>query len=678
MATARMKGETDMAKWNFPVFGHGADYNPDQWRHIPGTLDEDIRLMKLSHCNIMSVGIFSWAALEPEEGQYDFGWLKEVLDKLHANGVSVLLATPSGARPAWMSQKYPEVLRVRPDGGRNLHGERHNHCYTSPVYRDFVKKMNTALAEAFGHHPAVVGWHVSNEYGGECHCELCQAEFRKFLQNKYGTLETLNQAWWTGFWAKTYTDWSQLHSPTPIGETCIHGLTLDWKRFVTHQTVDFMRAEVAPLKEITPELPVTANMMHTYDGLDYYRFRDVIDFASFDCYPRWGVEADDVLEAERAAFNYDIMRSLKDGPWVLMESTPSQVNWQNICMLKRPGVHLQASMQAVAHGADSIQYFQWRKSRGSTEKFHGAVVDHVGNEHTRTFREVTEVGEWLQKLQPVLGADVPKQVALIYDMDNLWAQENAQGPRKDKRYAEVVVEHYGALKRNGLTVDVIDETMDFAPYRMIVAPQMYLVKPGVAERLKEFVRAGGVLVSTYYTGYVDENDLVKLGGWPGDMMDLFGIWAEEIEALPEGRGNAIIAGEKRYECGFMCEIVHAKGAQVVGTYESDFYGGMPALTKNAYGSGEAWHIASRVGVEALTELYGGIAREKGIAPVLENLPYGVHADVRENENGRFLFVQNYAAAPKTVCLPKAVNVITGEAVGGETEIPVHGILIAKI
>lgn len=667
-----------MAKWNFPVFGHGADYNPDQWRHIPGTLDEDIRLMQKSHCNIMSVGIFSWAALEPEEGEYDFDWLQEVLDKLHAGGVSVLLATPSGARPGWMSAKYPEVLRVRPEGGRNLHGARHNHCYTSPVYRGFVRKMNTALAERFGRHPAVVGWHISNEYGGECHCELCQAEFRKFLKNKYGTLEKLNQAWWTGFWAKNYTDWEQLHSPTPIGEECIHGLSLDWNRFVTHQTVDFMAAEIAPLRKLTPELPVTTNMMHNYDGLDYYRFREVIDFASFDCYPVWGQRSDDLLEAERAGFNYDIMRALKDGPWVLMESAPSQVNWHDICMLKRPGVHLQASMQAVAHGADSVQYFQWRKSRGSCEKLHGAVVDHVGHENTRTFREVTEVGEWLEKLQPVLGADTPKQAALIYDVDNGWAQKNAQGPRRDKQYYDVLTEHYGALKWAGLSVDVIDETMDFDGYRLIVAPQMYLVKPGVADRLKKFVRDGGVVVSTYYTGWVDENDLCALGGWPGDMMDLFGIWAEEIEALPDSMKNAICVGDEKHVCGFMCEVVHAQGAEVIGTYESDFYAGLPALTKNVYGKGEAWHIASRMDREALAKLYKGIVRENGIEPVLAELPYGVHADLRVNGNGKFLFVQNYAAEPKSVCLPRGVNVISGGRVGGKTELPVHGILIAKV
>ena len=241
-----------MAKWNFPVFGHGADYTPDQWRHIPGTLEADIRLMQLSRCNIMSVGIFSWAALEPEEGKYDFDWLQEGLDKLHAGGISVLLATPSGARPGWLSAKYPEVLRVRPDGGRNLHGERHNHCYTSPVYREFVRKMNTALAERFANHPAVAGWHISNEYGGECHCELCQQAFREWLQKKYGTIEALNKAWNTSFWAHVYTDWDQIESPAPHGEQTLCALRLDWKRFVSHLTIAYMKWERDCVREIVP------------------------------------------------------------------------------------------------------------------------------------------------------------------------------------------------------------------------------------------------------------------------------------------------------------------------------------------------------------------------------------------------------------------------------------------
>ena len=290
--------------------------------------------MKLAHCNLMSVGIFSWAALEPREGEYDFDWLERVLDTLYANGIHVFLATPSGARPAWMSQKYPEVLRVSDQGIRNLHGERHNHCFTSPVYRAFVHKINAALAERFGKHPAVVGWHVSNEYSGECHCELCQEAFRRWLMKKYGTLNALNQAYWTGFWAKTYTDWSQLHSPSARGEGSIHGLYLDWMRFVTDQTIDFMRHEVEAVRAFS-DLPVTTNLMGSFYGLDSFRFARVLDFASYDSYPSWG-ETSDYSIALGAGFQYDITRSILNKPWILMESTPSMVNWKEICQPKRP------------------------------------------------------------------------------------------------------------------------------------------------------------------------------------------------------------------------------------------------------------------------------------------------------------------------------------------------------
>ena len=262
---------------------HGGDYNPDQWIETPGIWDEDMRLMKLSGCNAMSVGIFAWSALEPEEGRYGFGWLDTIMDKLAQNGVYAILATPSGARPAWMSQKYPEVLRVSPARTRNLHGQRHNHCYTSPVYRQKTEAINRMLASRYKDHPALIAWHISNEYGGECHCELCREAFRNWLKKKYdNSLDNLNRAWWTGFWSHRYTDWSQLEPPSPIGETSVHGLNLDWKRFVTYQTIDFFKNEIKPLRELTPDIPVTTNFMGTYTGLDYWKFALEVDIVSWD------------------------------------------------------------------------------------------------------------------------------------------------------------------------------------------------------------------------------------------------------------------------------------------------------------------------------------------------------------------------------------------------------------
>lgn len=665
-----------MPELKLPFFGHGGDYNPDQWRHIPGTLDEDIRLMKLAGCNLMSVGIFSWAALEPEEGRYDFDWLQEVLDRFAENDIHAFLATPSGARPAWMSAKYPEVLRVRPDGGRNLHGERHNHCFTSPVYREFVRKINAALAERFGRHPAVVGWHVSNEYGDECHCELCQAAFRDFLKETYGSLDNLNRAWWTGFWSKTYTDWSQLHSPTPVGETSIHGLNLSWKRFVTHQTVDFMKAEIAPLRQFAPHLPVTTNLMTSYDGLDYYRFADALDFASFDSYPRWG--RDDESEALTAAFNFDIMRCILKKPFALMESTPSQVNWQEICKLKKPGMHLLSSLQAVAHGADTVQYFQWRKSRGSAEKFHGAVVDHAGHEHTRTFRDVSEVGDVLKRLTGVLGASTKADVALIYDLDNRWALADCQGPRRDMRYMDTVMEHYRALVRQGINVDVIDQLSDFDGYRLVVAPMLYLIKPGVAERLETFVQNGGILAVTCRSGCVDQDDLCFLGGFPGPLRKLTGIWAEETDALYDDEQNGVqMTDGSRFSCGRLCDLIHAETARVLGVYTDDFYAGMPAVTVNDFGSGRAYYIAACPEQSFLDGFYRDRLSEAGVQPLTGPLPNGVQAASREGEHGRYLFVMNFSNHPAQVTLPAGTDALTGESAGPEIALPVNGVRIIR-
>jgi len=662
-----------MAELKLPFFGHGADYNPDQWLDRPDILQEDIRLMKLAGCNLMSVGIFAWSALEPEEGHFTFDWLEDVLDRLHGAGIYAFLATPSGARPAWMSQRYPEVLRMRPDGLRNLHGGRHNHCFTSPVYRAFVRRINAALAERFGHHPAVVGWHVSNEYS-ECHCALCQQAFREFLKARYGTLDALNRAWWTGFWSKTFTDWDQLHSPSAIGEESIHGLNLAWKRFVTHQTVDFIKAEIAPLRRLTPGLPVTTNLMEMFGGLNYFELAEVLDFASFDCYPRWG-RADDGQTALDAAFNYDWMRSLKQRPFALMESTPSQVNWHEVCKLKKPGMHALSSLQAVAHGADTVQYFQWRKSRGAAEKFHGAVVGHAGHEHTRTFRDVQSVGELLPKLKSVLGTMPDARAALIFDAENRWALEDCQGPRRDMRHDATVLAHYRALKRRGIDLDVIDETCDFSRYSLIAAPMLYMLRPGAAERLAGFVRGGGTLVCTCPTGRVDRDDLCFLGGFPGPLREVLGIWAEETDALYDDERNGLQTVDGRvYTCHTLCDLIHAESAEVIAAYTDDFYAGMPCVTVNRCGAGLAYYIATCPDDEYLADFYRAIVKAAGIAAVAEDLPAGVQAARR----GDVAFILNFSGADAAVALPEGTDVLTGARTGGKTTLPANGYRIVEL
>ena len=667
---------------NFPHMLHGGDYNPDQWQNYSEIINEDMRLIPLAHCNAMSINIFSWTTLEPKEGVYNFSWLDDIMNRLDKHGIKAVLATPSGARPAWMSQAHPEVLRVNADRTRNLHGMRHNHCYTSPYYRMKVQEMNRRLAEHYGKHPALILWHISNEYGGECHCELCQEAFRNWLKEKYhNDLDALNAVYWTQFWSHTYTDWSQIESPSPLGETAVHGLTLDWKRFVTDQTISFIENEIAPLKETSPDIPVTTNLMGTYDGLNYFRVKNVIDIVSWDNYPDWHV-GNDVALAKRIAFMHDLNRSLKDKPFLMMESTPSMVNWKEINKLKRPGMHMLSSMQAIAHGADSVQYFQWRKSRGSVEKLHGAVVDHCGHEHTRVFRDVAEVGKMLEKLDDIVGSCTPVETAVVFDWENRWAIYDLQGMGKHtKKPEETCVAHYGTFWDKGINVDIIDSQCDFSKYRLVVAPMLYMLRPGVEKKIEAYVKNGGVIVCTYCTGWVDENDLCYLGGFPGGILkEVFGIWAEELDTLaPEDRNLVTMINGKSYQAMDYCELIHARGAEILGTYQQDFYAGMPAVTCNQYGRGRAYYIAFRDNGTFLQDFYRNIIECLKLSRAVEaELPAGVTAHTREDATNEYLFLENYNTVSAEVPLVDVyTDMCTDELVSNVKKLLPYGCAILK-
>lgn len=672
-----------------PHMLHGADYNPDQWQQYPEVLAEDIRLMKLAKCNVMSVGIFAWVALEPEEGKFTFDWLDRILDTFAEHGIYAFLATPSGARPAWMSEQYPEVLRVGANRVRNLHGMRHNHCYSSPVYRDKVTIINNKLAERYAYHPAVIGWHISNEFGGDCHCSYCQDEFRAWLQRKYINLDALNHAWWSTFWSHTITEWSQIESPAPHGENYVHAMNLDWKRFVTDQTVDFYKHEIAPLRAANPEQPITTNLMGTYDGLNYWKFKDVLDVISWDAYPTWHDTDDDSELAMSISFIHDINRSLKDGkPFMLMESTPSLTNWQPVSKLKNPGMHLLSSLQAVAHGSDTVQYFQWRKSRGSSEKLHGAVVDHVGHEHTRVFKEVAEVGESLEKLTEIVGTSVSPEVAIIFDWENRWAMNDAQGPRNmGLKYEENIKNHYRPFWEQGISVDIIDMDCDFSKYKLLIAPMLYMVRPGVGERIERFVENGGTFVATYWSGIVDENDLCFLGGFPGPLRRTLGIWSEEIDALHDHNtvdigiadGNELGLTEA-YEAHELCDLIHLEGAEALAYYESHFYKGRPALTVNHLGKGRAYYVASRNKEPFYTEFIGKVIAQSEIARVINTeLPHGVTAQLRTDGQFDYVFIMNFAEKQQAIKLDAGIytDMITGQTMDIQLTLMPYGIKILK-
>lgn len=666
-----------------PHLWHGGDYNPDQWLNRPDILDRDVALMKRARVNVVSLGIFAWSALEPEEGHYTFDWLDAVMDRLYENGIYTVLATPSGAKPAWMAYAYPESRRVLLDGQREPYRGRHNHCFTSPIYRAKVEAINTRLAQRYADHPGLVLWHVSNEYSGACHCPLCLSAFQDWLKARYGTLDVLNQKWWTSFWSHTYTAWDQIVPP----DDAIHGLQLNWLRWVTHQTINFMQHEMAPLRRYAPSIPVTTNLMGLFRTMDYHRFAEVCDVMSWDAYPFYHARAEDLQVAVETSFTHELFRSFKQGkPFLLMESAPSATNWMPSAKLKRPGVHALTSFQAVAHGSDSVQYFQWRAGLGGSEKFHGAVVTHDGTANTRVFNDVRDLGEKLAELDELVGSTVTPEVAFIYDWENRWAIDGACGPRREQRnYVETCLDHYTPFWRRGIPVDVVSMDADVSRYKLVVAPMLYMVRPGVGERLTQFVEQGGILVMTYWSGIVDEDDRCFEGGRPGPLRRVLGIWSEELDVLYDDERVSVEAralGDASYTAKIFCDLIHTEGAEALGTYTGEFYAGRPAVTAHAFGAGKAYYQAFRGDEVFLDAFYRHVLKElNGSAwlPIDERFPPGVTVQQRSNGTETYCFLMNFDTEAHKISLPGVTlrNAFGGEALPKVIRLAPHQVIVAK-
>lgn len=642
----------------YPQLWHGGDYNAEQWPREVWT--EDMRLMQVARFAVSSIGIFSWAQLEPSEGSFDFEWLDELIGLLTENDRWFLLATPSASPPAWLSKKYPETLRTGADRVRMRHGNRVNYNLGSPIYREKVALINRMLAERYGSHPRLLGWHLSNEYGGADYGLESEAAFRMWLRKKYGDdLDKLNLAYWNAFWGHTVRSWDEIDPPGgPYGEANTPGLTVDWQRFVTDQTVEFMLAEAAPLRELTPQIPLTTNFMGTYPGLDYRRFGPHLDFVSWDSYPAANSDFSDAETWVRTSFNHDLMRSIKpERSWLLMESSPSSANWYPYMVLKPPGTHRFEGLQAIAHGSDGVQYFQWRQGRGGSEQLHGAVVGHAGSEGTRVFEEVRALGEELESLGSVVGSTVPAETAVYFDWENRWAIEAAAGPSQTtKHYEETCRSYYAPLWNMGVPVDLIGLDDDLDRYRLVIAPMIYSLRPGVAERLERFVERGGVLLVTYLSGWVDENSLIFEGGFLAPLRRLLGVCSEELDVLRPGKSNSVLVPGSEpirfygsfQSCDF-CELIYAETADVLGTYAENFYSGRPAFTVNRLGDGQAFYVASRSDPEFTRALIEDLVWQAGVQRVLDiPLPAYASVQVRRGRDEDYVFFINANDAPAIV------------------------------
>lgn len=600
-------------------FLYGGDYNPEQWPE--DTWANDIQVFKQAHLNSATINVFSWALLEQREGEYDFSKLDKIVKELSDANFDIVLATATAAMPAWMFKKYPDVARVDYQGRRHVFGQRHNFCSNSKNYQVLASKLVKKIVSRYYKNPHIKVWHVNNEYGGNCYCDNCQNTFRDWLKYKYKNLETLNKAWNMNVWSHRIYDWDEIVVPNELGdawgaegtETIVSALSLDYLRFQSESLLKLFKMEKAIIKKYDPVALVTTNF-HALPNklLDYQKWAKEQDIISYDSYPSYN------MPIYQSAFLYDLMRSLKHQPFMLMESTPAQVNWQPYSPLKRPGQMAATELQAVAHGADTVQFFQLKQAIGGSEKFHSAVISHSQRTDTRVFKEVTELGEKLEKTgSTILGSKTKAKVGIVFDWNNFWSYEYIDGITQDLDYVESILDYYKQFYKRNIPTDIISVDDDFSQYDLVVAPVLYMIKSGLAEKIDQYVKRGGNFVASYLSGIVNENDSVYLGGYPGPLKDVLGIWVEESDAVIPGQKITVSLDSNNYQANLICDLLHLEGAHALGNYNSEFYKETPAVSENKWGKGTSWYIGTQLDEAGLSKIFDHLISIVNIKSLIE-------------------------------------------------------------
>lgn len=683
-------------RWPQPLAGqqeriwYGGDYNPDQWPEE--VWDDDVRLMKKAGVNLVSVGIFSWAKIETSEGVYDFDWLDRIIDKLGEAGIAVDLASATASPPMWLTQAHPEVLWKDYRGDVCQPGARQHWRPTSPVFREYALKLCHAMAEHYKGNPYVVAWHVSNEYG--CHNRFDYSEdaehaFQQWCEERYGTIDAVNDAWGTAFWAQRMNDFSEIVPPRFIGDGNFMnpGKLLDFKRFSSDALKAFYIAERDVLAEITPNLPLTTNFMVSASGsvLDYDDWGDEVDFVSNDHYFIPGEAHLDEL-----AFSASLVDGIaRKDPWFLMEHSTSAVNWREINYRKEPGQLVRDSLAHVAMGADAVCYFQWRQSKAGAEKFHSAMVPHAG-EDSAVFRDVCELGADLNKLsdEGILGSRLAKsRVAVVFDYESEWATEHTATPTQHVHHVDEPLAWFRALADQGVTADVVPVRGAWDGYEMVVLPSVYLLSEETTRRVRDYVVGGGRLVVTYYTGISDEKDHVWLGGYPGSIRDVVGVRVEEF--MPMGNDFTGVPDRLELSNGAVAhDIVDVIGsvdesATVLATFKDNPWTGMdgvPAIVANTFGEGRSVYVGARLGREGLALSLPEILESLGMAEAGGNDGRVLHVEREGADGSRFVFSLN--RTHETVRVPVEGEVVVSSFVDvdvdGETaSIKPNGVIVTK-
>ncbi|KOV82936.1 beta-galactosidase [Nocardia sp. NRRL S-836] len=634
----------------------GGDHNPEQWDEQ--VWEEDDELMRVAGVNLATVGVFSWALLEPEEGRYDFGWLDAHLDRLHANGVAVDLATPTASPPPWFTLAHPDALPVTAEGARLVHGSRDTYCLTAPAYRAAARRIAAALAERYGDHPALALWHVHNEYATLCYCEHTAAAFRMWLRDRYGTLDALNESWGTAFWSQRYGSWEQVLPPRATQWHRNPGHTLDFSRFFSDEVVAAYREQRDAIRAHS-DRPVTTNlMMPGYQNVDLWKLGREVDVVAIDHYPdRPGRSA-----AADAAFAADRARSFAGGrPWLLMEQGTSTVYDRGRTLAKEPGEILRHSLAHIARGSEGALFFQWRQSKAGAEQWHSAMVPHAGPD-SRVFREVAATGAAVARLAALAGSVVTAEVAVLHDSDAWWGLSSDGLPSSELDYHSALRNAHRAVWDAGVVADFAHPEADLGRYRLVLAPALYLLSDAGAENLRRYVADGGTVLVQHFSGVVDDRAQARLGGYPAaPLREALGIRVEEYRPLRHGERITLSDGSHGT---VWSESVRPQGAETVAAYTDGMLAGSPAITRHDFGAGHGWYLSTRLDDADYTALVARLLDTVGVGPVLPGLPPGTEAVTRVAADGRrWHFVLNHRTEPVQLPTP-AHDLLTDGPVAG--------------
>jgi beta-galactosidase len=664
-----------MSAWprGLPGIAYGADYNPEQWPR--DVWPEDVALMRQAGVTVATVGVFAWALLEPEEGRFELDWLADVVDLLHANGIAVDLATATASPPPWLSTRYPETLPRRADGTVLWPGGRQAWCPSSPVFRERALALVTALADRFHDHDGLAMWHVSNELGGHnahCYCDVSAAAFRAWLQGRYRDVAGLNEAWGTAFWSQRYGSFDEVLPPRSAPTFSNPTQQLDFARFSSDALLDHFRAERDVLHRRSPGVPVTTNLMvmsHVRD-MDYLAWGPELDLVAQDHY----LDAQDPDGHVELSWSADLVRGVARGrPWFLMEHSTSAVNWQPRNVAKAPGQMRRNSLAHVARGADAVCFFQWRASRAGAEKFHSALLPHAGTD-SRVWREVVELGATLSAIAEVAGSTVRAEVAVLVDWDARWAAELDSHPTRDLTYLDRHLALYRALWDDGVTVDMVAPEADLSGYPLVLVPTLYLTTDAGADNLRSYAESGGTALVTYWSGIVDANDHVRLGGYPGALRELLGVRTEEFCPLREGEQVRLAGGVlDGTTADVWTERLHLRGAEAVSYFDGGPVPGVPALTRNPVGDGEAWYLATRTQPAGTRALVRRLCEVAGVA--VHQQP-GVEVVRRYGAQSTYLFVLNHTDVSAEVPVT-GTDLVTGLACTGTVKVEAGGVAVVR-